>query len=286
MAKKSTFFILNVKLQNVENNDERSSRYRELISELSNDRHILKVRAKNAAVIMYASYGDSSIPYIYGRIAKGIQLDGQEIEVIKDGNQSTEINDPNSVKLPNVARYIFVPLAHRLCVEKVANGPLPNEVEKYLKDFLVRYLKKDEKIEVILEKDEQTIDRILKAKTVLEINYKISYTNEDIGSAMDTLFDKELKDSKIGQIEVKAKADNDVDGLKINGTPILEGGIKLAESNGEIKRAVIIPKGKTKKETISNEKKPKTIEIEENDNIPFWEQLYKKIMNKYRPNAN
>lgn len=282
MAKKFSFYIINIKIQNNQTAEERSKRYRDLISNLSSEKKILQIGNKNSAVIMYSSLGNESSPYIYGRIAKGLYLPGNEIDVIKDGAKSKESNDPNSVKLPFVARYIFVPDAHRLCIEKIPNGPLPLEVEKYVKEFLTKKLHKDEKLEVVLEKDEKTISKILGAKAVFEIDYKISYTNEDINSGMEELFDKELKDSNIGLIEVKAKADNDITGLKIHGTPILEGGIKLAGSNGEIKKAVIISHNSKKKETISNETKPKILTFEEGDKIQFSQHWYNVIMNTYR----
>lgn len=285
MAKKIPFFVINIKLQNNQNQEERTLRYRELISKLSRDRKILEIKNRNTAVIMYSSYGDDSSPYIYGQIAKGVHIPGEEIDVIKDGGQLREANDPKSIKLPNSARYIFVPAAHRLCVEKVAKGPAPLDVEKYIKEFLSKYLTEGEILEVILEKDEKTIDQIFDAKAVYEVSYKISYTNEDIGSEMETLFDQELKSSNIGQIAIKAKADNQTEGLKIEGTPILEGGLKIAKSNGEVTRAVIIPKGKTKRQTISNDSKPKLIEIEENDSLSFWMIWYNKIMGIYRQNA-
>lgn len=285
MAKKIPFFIINIKLQNDQNQEERTLRYRELISRLSRDRKILEIKNKNAAIIMYSSYGDSSSPYIYGQIAKGVHIAGEEIDVIKEGGQSKELNDPKSIKLPNSARYIFVPAAHRLCIEKVAKGPTPIEVEKYINEFLAKYLNEGEILEVLLEKDEKTIEEIFEAKAVYEVSYKISYTNEDIGSEMDTLFDQELKRSNIGQIEIKAKADNKIEGLKVEGTPILEGGLKIAKSNGEVTRAVIIPEGRRRRKTISNDSKPKLIEIEEDDSLSFWVIWYNKIMGLYRSNA-
>ena len=285
MAKKTSFFVINIKLQNNQTQEERTLRYRELISRLSRDRKILEIKNRNTAVIMYSSYGDDSSPYIYGQVAKGVHIPGEEIDVIKDGGQSKESNDPKSIKLPNSARYIFVPAAHRLCIEKVTKGPGPFEVEKFIKEFLIKYLTEGEILEVILEKDEKTIDQIFDAKVVYEVSYKISYTNEDIGTEMDTLFDQELKNSNIGQIEIKAKADNKNEGLKVEGTPILEGGLKIAKSNGQVSRAVIIPIGKTKRKTISNDSKPKLINVEEDDSLPFWMIWYKKIMETYRQNV-
>lgn len=282
MSKQFKFFVFNIKLQNNQSPKERTLRYRELIKKISSTKNILDTGNNKNAIIMYSSYGDDSSPYIYGRIAKGIHFPGEEIEAIRNGQKETEKNDPNSLKTPNISRYIFVPDAHRLCIEQIPNGPLPKDVEKYLKEYLTKELKNGEKLEVLIEKNEKTIEKILNAKRVFEICYKISYTNEDINSAMDELFDQQLKGSNIGIIEVSAKADNDVVGLNVIGTPILEGGIKLAQSNGEIKKAVIIPKGGQKKETISNDTKPKVLDFKEDDNHPFWHQWYNEIMKKYR----
>lgn len=282
MSKQFKFFVFNIKLQNNQSTEERTLRYRDLIKKISSSKQIFDTGNQNNAITMYLSHGDESNPYIYGRIAKGIHFQGNEIDALKNGQKETEINDPDSLKIPNTARYIFVPEAHRLCVEKKAKGPLAKEVEKYLLKYLTNELKHGEKIEILIEKDEKTIEKILSAKRVFEIQYKISYTNEDINSAMDELFDQDLKDSNIGVIEVSAKADNDVVGLNIIGTPILEGGIKLAQSNGEIKKAVIIPKGGQKKETISNNGQPKVLNFQEEDKMHFWKYWYDVIMKKYR----
>ena len=282
MSKKFRFFVINIKLQNNQSPKERALRYRALIKKISSSKNIFDTGNQSNALTMYLSHGDDSSPFIYGRLAKGIHFLGDEIDAIKNGQKETEVNDPNSLKVPNIARYIFVPDAHRLCVEKKVNGPLPKEVEKYLTKYLTKELIQGEKIEILIEKDEKTVERILNARRVFEIQYKISYTNEDINSAMDKLFDQDLKNSNIGTIEVSAKADNDVVGLNVKGTPILEGGIKLARANGEIKKAVIIPKGSTKKETVSNNGQPKVLNFQEEDNVPFWKYWYDIIMKKYR----
>lgn len=282
MAEKITFFLFNIKLQTNKNNEERLLAYRELIEKLTQKKNrILEVKP-NQAVTMYGSLGDKMSPYIYGRTAKGLYIAGEEKKIFKDGELQKEPNDPNSLIDPNIARYIFIPDAHRLCVEKTTKGPNPSDIEKYLNHFLNSLIDKEDIIEIILEKDTKAIKEIFSAKSVHEISYKISYTNEDLSQDLAKLFDDELKENNIGELVVNAKADNKSEGLKINNTPILGGGLKLAESNGEIRRAVIIPINSKKKKTISNQDKPKFLELKFEDKDPFWEVWYKKIINIYR----
>lgn len=286
MSNKITFFVFNIKLQTNKSDEERLVAYRDLIEKLTQKKNrILEVK-QNQAIIMYSSLGDKGSPFIYGRTAKGLYVPGEEKRVLKDGELQKESNDPNSLIDPNLARYIFIPAAHRLCVEKTSKGPSPVDIERYLNHFLSRLIDKDDIIEIVLEKDTRAIEEIFSAEAVYELSYKISYTNEDLNKDLAKLFDEELKENNIGELIVNAKADNKQEGLKIDNSPILGGGLKLAESNGEIRRAVIIPKNAKRKKTVTNQDKPKLIDLKFKDQDNFLSLWYNKIINLYRNPAS
>lgn len=286
MSNKITFFVFNIKLQTNKSDEERLTAYRDLIQKLTQKKNRIFEIKKNQAIIMYGSLGDSSSPFIYGRSAKGLYVSGEVKNVLKNGEVQKEPNDPDSLIDPNQARYIFIPEAHRLCVEKTSKGPSPSDIEKYLNHFLNKLIDKEDIIEIVLEKDTRAIEEIFNAISVYEISYKISYTNEDLNKDLAKLFDDELKENNIGELTVNAKADNKQEGLKIDKSPILGGGLKLAESNEEIRRAVIIPKNAKKKKTVTNQDIPKLIDLRFKDQDNFWLIWYNKILTLYRKQAN
>ena len=119
-----------------------------------------------------------------------------------------------------------------------------------MRKFLINALHKvrdvNDIIRVEIENEPKAIDEILKASKIHKIDYVVTYTNDDVLGATGTLFDKRLKRSNIGKIEVKAESDHH-DFLNIEGEELLEGGIQLARSNGAIKSATITTKAGKRK---------------------------------------
>lgn len=288
MSQNLNFFVFNIKLQSEKTGDVRTLAYISLIEKLTNKPYKVLGVSKTEAVVLYGSTnttdGAKSL-YLYGRAAKGFYVAGNEKQVLKDGELIIERNDSNDLINPKIVRYLFFPDAHRLFVEKKASGPSQHNIEQLLNKVLPSFIDANEKLEIILEKDDNTIKEIFAARVVHSLSFKVSYTNEDFLDDLAEDFDKELKATNIGELSVFAKADNHLEGLKIESSPLLGGGLKLAESNGEIKSASITPNdGRGRKKTISNRNKPKvlTIKMEERDN--FWDKWYKSVLKLYRGN--
>lgn len=288
MPETLNFFVFNIKLQSNKVGDERTLAYVTLIEKLTRKPYKLFVTGKSEAVVMYGSTnttdGNKSL-YLYGRAAKGFYVAGDERKVLKDGEVTVETNNANELINPTIVRYLFFPDAHRLFLERKNNGPTQFEIERLLKLELNYLIDPDEKLEVNLEKDENTIKEIFAAKVVHSISYKVSYTNEDFLEDLADDFDKELKETNIGEISVIAKADNHIEGLKIQSSKLLGGGLKLAENNGEIKSASITPNdGKGKIKIITNKDKPKVLSLKFEDKDNFWDKWYKNVLKLYRSN--
>lgn len=226
---------------------------------------------------------NEKISYLYGRAAKGFYIAGDTRNVLKDGEMIAEVNDENQLINPEISRYIFFPEGHRLFVERKNNGPSVKDIENHLNATLGRFIGEEEQLEIVLEKDDSTIQEIFDAKVVHSISYRVSYTNEDFLGDLAESFDEHLKKNNIGTLSVTAKADNHLEGLKIEDSELLGGGLRLAESNGEIKSAEITPQaGGSKRRRISNTNKPKVLSLKIEDQDDFWVKWYKFVQKLYR----
>lgn len=283
--KKISFYVFNIKLQTEKAADERKKEYIRIIRELSKRKSFFQI-GKNEAITMYTAYGDSSNPeppYIYGHAARGTYIAGDEITILKDGKITKGLNDPNQLIDPKTVDYIFVPEVHRFALQKVNGGPSHVHFEKYLNSFLSRIKDKDDILEIVLEKDSDVIQEIFTAKAIHSLSYKISYTNDDLMEDYGNELDEQLKQAKIGEISVVAKADNQIEGFDINESVILKGGLELAKSNGEIRNAVIVPAGKSiKKKKISNSNLPQVQVFEDDDQGSKWKRWAKAILSLYQ----
>lgn len=280
------FFVFNIKLQSEKIGEERTKAYIRLIERLASKPYKYFQTGKSEAIVLFGPTAstDNDIPnYLYGRAAKGFYVPGEERKVLSDGEIVSESNDPNALINPEVSKYLFFPDAHRLFLERRKGAPNQFEVEKYLKHELNKYIDSEDLLEIVLEKDENAIKQIFAARVVHSISYKVSYTNEDFLDDLAADYDKELKDNNIGEISVFARSDNHVEGLKIENSKMLGGGLKLAESNGEIRSASITPNdNKGKKITVTNKDKPKVLQMKFEEKDSFWDKWYNTVRSIYR----
>lgn len=278
------FEIINIKLQTEKNENERFDAYKAFIYRLV-ERKLHSAVGENKHMIIYSAYPkitETGVEYIYGRIGKGIYFTDKEGSAIDIESLETEneIYDTSKIYNPDRTDYVFIPAAHRLCV-RIGNKITGNQVRRFLLSNVQSIVDKGDKIEIELQKEETTIEELLKAKKVHKLDYSISYTNDDTLGAAASLFDRRLKKSQIGKIQLKAEADHN-DQMKVEGEEILEGGIELARNNGTINSAEIT--------TISGERKhlstkeiPKRVKIK-SDHETFRNALVSAIMLLFRGN--
>jgi len=284
MKKTVQFYVYNIKLQTKKTGDVKRKEYIRIISALSNAKIFFQVR-NNEAITMYSSYGgerDEKPEYIYGRASKGMYIPGEEVNSLKDGKVTKQPNDPERIIGPKTVDYIFIPDIHRLALQKANAGPSYQQFEAFLRANLPKIVDKNDLIEIVLEKDSSVIKEIFTAKSVHSLSYKISYTNDDLVGVLGDELDEQLKSSNIGDLSVTAKADNLADGLNIEQSIILKGGLELAERNGEIRNAVIVPEGiGARKKTVSNKDRPQIQFFEDEDQGDKWRRWARKILSVY-----
>lgn len=276
------FEVINIKLQTEKNDLYRHEAYKNIILGLVK----LKCHSavgENKHLIIYSAtpkITDDGVEYIYGRIGKGIYFSDEKGSALDIENSKTEDEkfDTKKIYNPNITDYVFIPAAHRICV-RLGDKISGNDVRKFLLLNAKFVVDEKDKIEIEIEKEETAITELLTAKKVHKIDYSISYTNDDTLGASASLFDRRLKKSQIGKLHLKAEADHH-DFMEIKGEEILEGGIELAKSNGNINSADITTITGVRK-TISSKDKPKKIKIKSDYEV-FRKVVVSTIMLMFR----
>ena len=164
---------------------------------------------------------------------------------------------------PKVARFFFVPSKHRLCLEK-GTGIGLEAAETYIKKLLTSYiehkgLKGQHVPKIDTQKSPSILQDILSYNDIWKIKTCISFTNDD----MTEDFDKILDDST--NLSLEASSETLVP-LQPKGT-ILEGALKLAQSNGE---AIIYRGTRRKNKGYSTNEHVQTVQFNETlEELPF-----------------
>lgn len=257
------FEVVNIRLQTNKSPEDRYEAYKSILFNLVKSK-IHSAVGENKHMIIYTAIlkkTDNNVEYIYGKLGKGIYIEDENINSIDIEKSQTErvSFDTSKIYKPEIADYIFIPSAHRFCVllgDKISG----NDVKKFLYNNIPEIMDKTDKIEVSLENEEKAINEIKSAKQIHKIDYTISYTNDDPLGATASLFDRRLKKSQIGKINVKAEADHN-DFLKTKNEELLEGGIELAQSNGSINSADITDNMGIRR-TVTSKDKPRKIKIQ------------------------
>lgn len=221
---------------------------------------------------------------MYGRIGKGFYFEKKSAQAIDIENSKSETveNDRSKIFDASVAEFIFVPEAHRFCIQ-LGSKISGNDVKKFFINALMEVKDKSDVVRVEIETEPKAIDEILTAKKIHKIDYVVTYTNDDVLKTTGDLFDQRLKRSQIGKIEIKAESDHN-EFLNVEGEELLEGGIELAQSNGTIRSATITTSD-NKKKIIKSKEVPLRLEIVTKAE-KFRNYLVNLVMRSFRPNAN
>ncbi|WP_297101809.1 DUF4747 family protein [uncultured Draconibacterium sp.] len=276
------FEVVNLKLQTKKSDAEKLEAYKAIILKLVELKCHSAV-SENQHLIMYSAYQkktETGIEYIYGRLGKGIYFDNKNGRSLDIESSTTEEEEYDTSKLynPDYTDYVFIPSAHRLCVQ-LGNKITASQVRRFLISNASQVIQYGDKIAVEIQKEETAISELLTAKKVHKLDYSISYTNDDTLGAAASLFDRRLKRSQIGKVNVKAEADHN-DYMNIEGEEILEGGIELAKGNGNINSAEITTSDGERK-TVTTKDKAKRIKIQ-SDYESFRTAIVNRIMLLFR----
>jgi len=211
-------------------------------------------------------------PLFWGKIAEVTNINNK-----RWFNKSKRAID-DSFKIPDqyaanarITEYVFVPLLHRFCYQFSSfNYINPYSVRNFLQSGFSQLLQGRYTVQVDVETDDSTIQRILAAPEVERLWIKINYSNNDFSKEMQEFIENDLKVSNVGEMEIKAvkKEESSID---ISKSKILNGALHTAVSNGEAEATIIDVNGK--KEKIKTRNSP--------NRLNFMTTVDKRIVNLY-----
>lgn len=284
MNKKFKFQIVNIKLQTNKQGLEKEEAYLNLIRKMKTKKIHSSV-AENIHMLIYNVYERSTqiseTKYQYGRLGKGIYFDNELIKSlnIEESRDEVQRSNKNQILEPKIAEYIFIPRVHKFIFINTS-GISINNIHKFLKESLPIVADKEDIVEVEIIKDPRITDEILNAFEIHSLDYTISYTNDDPTKSVEKLLDNRLKKIYAGKMTVQIEADNRGHLNMEEPDELIEGGIKLAEQNGQINQAIITKKQGRKKIKVSNKENPRYFEVEATEDN-YKEAIIGKVINLY-----
>lgn len=133
---------------------------------------------------------------------------------------------------------------------------------KFLKDSFLFKLGGEEFFAINVENDKQTIERIIQAKTLLDVKVSVRYTNNDNIEAWEEL-DDSLRASNTEQADLHMKSSR-ANPIEVAKNIILKAFLYLSKSYGTAKAKILNDDGKT--EEINTQNHPNTVRVDLNDN--------------------
>ena len=182
---------------------------------------------------------------------------------------------------PNVknSEYFFIPEAHRLCLSLTSSGIAISQIILFLEAAIRRVVSEDQTVEVIQEKSEDVIGRILKSKFLTKLDIRISYTNDDLNKDFAEFLDQDLKDGQVRNLDLSANSFQK-DFIDITQSKLLKGALELSQSNGY---AEAVTKESKKSTKISTKEYPREEIIHSTEGSEHID-VYNRIKNLFRNN--
>lgn len=225
---------------------------------------------------------------VYGTITKFDSLNA--IDFVDDNNQPTGYGIPENQRARlNEYEFIFVPECHRFALIK--SGKLRESIKKVGRSFrgievlmvesLKNFVPEGTEVHASLELKSDVFEEIFNSR-LLDLKFKLSYTNDDLNEEHAELFDDLLKESQVASFSGKMKPDANGE-INTDGK-LVSGILQLAKQNG-VFEAEVKPEN-AKKKRIRSEDHPLVEEIKIKDpvdrTLTFMRSLYDAFMEKYR----
>lgn len=214
---------------------------------------------------------------LHGKISRFTLIDGNDW--INLDNMEVENIDLPLNTFPNYkeSEYVFVPEAHRLAIV-IKDGISVSLVEKFLKGAIKNVINCEEDFEVCIEQSEDVFTRITTAEKILKLQIDITYSNNDIGDDPYEFMDSQLRAGEVGRMKMDVSPNHNKN-IKTD-VKIIDGALKVAQSNGYVK-ATIIENGKKIK--VETKEHPKIIPIKCMETL-LRQNIVQTVINLFRNN--
>lgn len=281
------FHLLNIKLRDKRNNkDLKEEDYVRIFKNVYNKKiHYESSNSKHCIFrTLFFESGDNKIKYISGSLAQFTFISNEKWFNLDSLDIDEEFTIPNGL-FPDakLTQIIFVPKAHRLAYKTTSDFKAnPYTIKRFLEGALNEVCKSNEYVQVDVETDATTYEKIINANFIKKIIIDINYSNFDNSDDFQEFIEHDMRTSNVSRLKMEAtqKPDNSIN---IKESKILDGAIQASISNGETTATIIDVNGR-----VDN---IKTSDYPRKENVygvisSFNELVYDKIINIFRNNEN
>jgi hypothetical protein len=242
MAKKEkekffNFFILNVKLKNRHTNKHlNEDDYIRLFKDLFKAKiHKASSNQKHCIIQnLFPQKDGGYIKYFQGVLAQFTFHENEKWFNLEQLDVDENFSIPDNY-FPDAKRthFLFIPKTHRFVY--ISNSEFsanPYTIKRYLNSALDEVIKNNELVDVDVESDASTLDKILKAPVIRKLTIEVNYSNPDNTSDIQKFFDEDIKDANVGRAKIEATR-KDGSSIDLKSSKILYGAAQSSLSNGE-----------------------------------------------------
>lgn len=246
--------FINIVLYPTEN--QKPEKYVRLLSSIMQDRYKVK-SGKSERETLLRTF-DNCGSYYHGYFCNAIFL-GEDSKTLNVNENTLEDSDtdPNKGIDAKDMEFWYYPKYHRFAVYKTHL----KRIFKFLNDSFLFKLGDNELFAINIENDKQTIEKIIQAKTLLDIRVSVRYTNNDNFEDWEEL-DESLRSSNTEQADLYMKSPKSKP-IEVAKNKVLKAFLYLSKSYGTAKARILNDAGHTEK--INTQNHPNTMRVDLND---------------------
>lgn len=277
------FYILNVKLRKSTSKKDMSEEdYIRIFRQVFRK----KVHAKSSPNkhcifrFMFEEKENDKVKYMSGTFFQFTYIKNESWLNIKNLDIEKDFKIPDGL-FPDakITEFVFIPAAHRFCYRVSSEFTVqPYPIKKFLEIALDKVTEKNEYVQVDVESDTASLERIYSAREIKKLLIDITYSNTDVGDDLKQFVEDDIRASNTSRLKIEAtqKPKTSID---INESKILTGAIQSSLSNGETEATIINENNRT--ETI------KTTDFPRKESVfgvlaMFSENVYNRVMAIFR----
>lgn len=282
-SKHFSFYILNVKLRKSSNKkDMKEEDYIRIFRQVL-QRKIHTESSPNKHCIfrfMFEEKENENIKYMSGTFAQFTFITNERWFNLNSLDIDKEFKTPDGL-FPDakITEFVFIPAAHRFCYKVSSDFAIkPYPIKRFLETALDQVTQKNEYVQVDVESDAATLDRIFSAKEIKKLLIDITYSNTDVGGDLKQFVEDDIRASNTSRLKIEAtqKPKTSID---INQSKILTGAIQSSVSNGETEATIINENNQT--ETIKTTDFPRKESVYGIASM-FNERVYNRVIQVFR----
>jgi hypothetical protein len=286
-TKKSNFYIINLIIRKAKSNEDLNhTQYSELFLEFAKENPNASSSADKECMIVTAVPWEDDNRKIFGQFVEYTNIDKRKWFNLLKKDLDPDFQVPEHLRANSKRQeFFFFPEFHRFCyVFDSKNLITPQNVERFLSNGLTKFFNKKypEKYypEVIIEKDRNTIDQILNARSIYSLDIHVTYSNSDFGPEMKMFFDNEMKASNADKVHLNIQNKNN-EPLQVRDSKIIRGALEASASHGTVE-ASIKEDGKQRKIKVKTADHPAKIKVPFPGIPEFTKDIYRFFKDRFR----